>query len=130
MYSISAEFGVLIPGFPVVTFFKKSPVGQGLAEFVAKGHGGERRPVFSLEMLVVFCGERYAGDTYMLGHMCESTGPVSNREMRVSPPRVAVKGVATPSCLGHVVVENDIDFLFRALCCHSVENLDGAISVL
>lgn len=66
--------------------------------------------------------------TYVLGHVGQTARPVGGGEVLVSPPRVAVKGVAAPAGPGHVVVEEDVDLLLRALCRDRVEDLEGTVS--
>lgn len=68
-------------------------------------------------------GEDGGDETYMIRHVRQPPGPVGHGEVRVSPPRVAVLGIAAPRALGHVVVQHDIDLVCCQLRSYRVEDL-------
>lgn len=59
----------------------------------------------------------------MVGHIRQTSNPVIGVEVLVSPPSIPIIGRAAPHALGDVVIQVDIDLLFRAFRNNGIEDL-------
>lgn len=65
--------------------------------------------------------------TNTVSHICNSSCPVGDGEVSVSPPGIPICCAAAPRALGDVVVEVNIDLVRRTLGSHGIEDLEHRI---